>query len=265
MAKKRINPELEKKYTKQSTSRRTISPGSSGNNKKKEDRNLGLLSLFFILLALVFVIGKFTIEGRFVSSPAGQERASMPRVTRMENLAPTVQESQEEIPPLPLIEEPPVEKPKETVEKIEPVEPQLREYQSRLFYLKINDEGQILLKSILRNITYESGLLGATLDSLLSGPSQDDLIKGYFTLIPSDTKINSVAINDGIAWIDVSDEFSYNHLGYEGYQAQLNQIIYTATEFSSVRGVKITINGKEEEFLSAEGVNISGILTRDDF
>jgi germination protein M len=197
--------------------------------------------------------------------PPGRKGPVCPELPAWKTWLPLPQESQEEIPPLPLIEEPPVEQAKETIERVEPVEPQLKEYQSRLFYLKINDEGQILLKSILRNITYESGLLGATLDSLLSGPSQDDLIKGYFTLIPSDTKINSVAINDGIAWIDVSDEFSYNHLGYEGYQAQLNQIIYTATEFSSVRGVKITINGKEEEFLSAEGVNISGILTRDDF
>lgn len=270
MGKQRIDRELERKYTRGGSD-----PGNGPDRKdrpkgtNRDTRNLGLLSLFFILLALVFIVGKFTFEGRFVSSPRGSQSASMPRITHVENLTAPAELESEQPSPLP-IEKPAAEKetepePLPAVEPAKPEEPPVKEYQSRLFFLKINDEGQILLKSILRTIQYDSGLLTATLESLLTGPSQEDLIKGYFTLIPGDTRLNKVSIRDGIAWIDVTEDFGYNHLGYEGYQAQLKQLIYTATEFSSVKGVRITVNGREKEFLSAEGIDISGILTRESF
>ena len=50
----------------------------------------------------------------------------------------------------------------------------------------------------MRTITYEEGLLAATMDSLLTGPSQDDLMKGFFTLIPNETVINRISLKDGI-------------------------------------------------------------------
>ncbi|MDC7219869.1 MAG: GerMN domain-containing protein [Spirochaetales bacterium] len=258
MAKKTIDPSLKKKYgtggTKQSPAR------------EKSGRNLGLLSLFFILLSLVLVVGKLTLEGKLAADPPDSP-ASLPVVTRMEEKESTSPQkaSLAVEKATPQIDEESIKKEDEPKEETEPEETPLKEYQTRLFFLKINDEGQILLKSIMRNIQYEEGLLAATLSALLDGPSQDDLMKGYFTLIPNETVINKISLRDGIAWIDVNDAFRYNHLGFEGYQAQLKQLVYSATEFSSVVGVKITINGSEEDFLNAEGINISGILTRDSF
>lgn len=277
MAKKTINPDLEKKYAhrRSEPERKTVSrQGKNGRTSSgREGRNLGLLSLFFILLALVFIVGKLTLDGRFAASPTAAGIGELPTVIREE--APTLEgetpgQENRDSPVLtdkPIIADTPEEIKDSDSEEPGPIreEKEIREYQSRLFYLKINDEGQILLKSIIRTVEYETGLLGATMDTLFSGPSQDDLIKGYFSLIPSDSRINTLSIRDGIAWIDVNEEFTYNHLGFEGYQAQLKQIVYTATEFSSVRGVKITINGREEEFLSAEGIDISGILSRESF
>ncbi|MDC7222681.1 MAG: GerMN domain-containing protein [Spirochaetales bacterium] len=258
MAKKSIDPSLKKKYAQNSV----------GNEKKrgKSQRNLGLLSLFFILLSLVLIVGKLTIEGKLAADPP-HSPATLPVVTRIESEQ-TDQTNKAALTP----DNPPATIPEESLkpeEKIpEPTEPEkepLKEYQTRLFFLKINDEGQILLKSIMRSIEYEEGLLAATLSALLSGPSQEDLMKGYFTLIPNETVINKISLRDGIAWIDVNDAFRYNHLGFEGYQAQLKQLVYSATEFTSVKGVRITINGREEDFLNAEGINIGGILTRESF
>jgi len=258
MAKKTIDPALKRKY-------------NSGENKNlptpgKPGRNLGLLSLFFVLLSLVLIVGKLTFEGRLSSGPSGSP-TSLPTVSRMETeetqasrkaaLAPAAE------PSVPAITEESL--PREEPPAPEPETPPQKEYQARLFYLKINDEGQILLKSIMRTIVYQEGLLAATLQALLAGPTQDDLMKGYFTLIPEGTLINRVSLSDGIAHIDVNEAFRYNHLGFEGYQAQLKQLVYSATEFSSVKGVRVTINGATEEFLSAEGISLAGVLTRESF
>ncbi len=255
MTKKIIDPSLKKKYTA-----RTGKDGEKG----KSGRNLGLLSLFFVLLSLVLIVGKLTLEGKLASDPP-KSPSSLPTVTRTEierETPKTVLLPEPEAPALSTeslpTEEPPREEP-------QPEAVPLKEYQSRLFFLKINDEGQILLKSIMRNIQYDEGLLAATLNALLAGPSQEDLMKGYFTLIPSDTVINKISLKDGIAWIDVNESFRYNHLGFEGYQAQLKQLVYSATEFSSVQGVRITINGMEEDFLNAEGISIGDVLTRESF
>jgi spore germination protein GerM len=250
MAKKSIDPSLKKKY----------------HSKNINNRNLGLLSLFFILLSLVLIVGKMTIEGKLAGDPP-KNPGSRPVVTRIEveqntQLNKTTLNQEQVTPELSEESLKPIAPPQE---KEKPIKEPVKEYQTRLFFLKINDEGQILLKSIMRNIEYEEGLLTSTLEALLIGPSQDDLMKGYFTLVPDGTVINKISLKDGIAWIDVNDAFRYNHLGFEGYQAQLKQLVYTATEFNSVKGVRITINGNEEDFLNAEGIHIGGILNRDSF
>ena len=258
MAKKTFDPSLKKKYPPRDD--------KSTGKEKKPGRNLGLLSLFFILLSLVLIVGKLTLEGRLSPGPAGHS-SQTPVISRIESEE-TLQAQKAAVPvtqeqPSPLLNEESL--PREEPAPAEPEPPPQKEYQARLFFLKINDEGQILLKSIMRTITYEEGLLAATLDSLLTGPSQEDLMKGYFTLIPEGTLINRVTLKEGIAHIDVNDAFRYNHLGFEGYQAQLKQLVYSATEFSSVKGVLLTINGVSEDFLSAEGVSIGEVLTRESF
>jgi germination protein M len=258
MAKRTFDPALKKKYPPRDE--------KSTGKEKKPGRNLGLLSLFFILLSLVLIVGKLTLEGRLSLGPA-EHSSQTPVVSRIESeetlKAQKAADPSTEEQPSPLLNEDSLTR--EEPVPVKPETPPQKEYQARLFFLKINDEGQILLKSIIRTISYEEGLLSATLDTLLTGPSQDDLMKGYFTLIPEGTVIHRVTLKDGIAHIDVNDAFRYNHLGFEGYQAQLKQLVYSATEFSSVKGVKLTINGASEEFLSAEGVSIGEILTRESF
>ncbi|MDD3821216.1 MAG: GerMN domain-containing protein, partial [Spirochaetales bacterium] len=56
--------------------------------------------------------------------------------------------------------------------------------------------------------------------------------------------------------------FMYNHYGTEGFIAQLRQIVFTATSFSSVQDVQIIIEGQKKDYLGGEGVYIGKPLSR---
>lgn len=84
---------------------------------------------------------------------------------------------------------------------------------------------------------------------LLIGYNDDKLMN----LVPIKTKVKKVTIRDGIALIDLSEDFSYNSSGIIGYKVQINQIVYTATQFSKVKAVAFYINGKLAEYLGGDG------------
>lgn len=95
------------------------------------------------------------------------------------------------------------------------------------------------------------GILQATLQALLKAREYDDL-----NLIPPDTKIKRLWIKDGYAHIDVSEEFSYNAYGLQGYKLQIYQIVLTACQFPNIKGVYFYLEGKPLRYLGGEGFPI---------
>jgi len=57
----------------------------------------------------------------------------------------------------------------------------------------------------------------------------------------------------------------YNRYGIEGYAGQLKQIVYTATNFSTVKDVQILIEGQPRDYLGGDGVYIGKPLSRASF
>ena len=100
---------------------------------------------------------------------------------------------------------------------------------------------------------------------LFAAPTVAELKQGVRTLIPPDTKLRSAWVKDGIAFINVSEEFQFNQYGIDGALAQLLQVVFTATEFSTVKSVQFLIEGQKKEYLGAEGVWIGSPLSRTSF
>jgi spore germination protein GerM len=88
---------------------------------------------------------------------------------------------------------------------------------------------------------------------------------GLISLIPEQSKLLSVNIKNGTAFLNFSEGFRFNSFGLEGYNAQLKQIVYTATEFSNIDSVQIMIEGKIKEYMGTEGGYIGSPLSRSDF
>jgi len=155
-------------------------------------------------------------------------------------------------------------KPEETQEA-KTSEPAKSTRNARLFFVKVNMEGQITLKSIIRPVLYNSSPLTETINSLLNGPSSDEINKGSLTLIPDGTRLLSARVEETTAYLNFNEAFRFNSLGREGYTAQLKQIVYTSTEFSNIQMVQIMIDGSIKEYLGGEGLFVGEPLSRETF
>jgi spore germination protein GerM len=102
------------------------------------------------------------------------------------------------------------------------------------------------------------------LKALLRGPSAEETRRGIISLIPPGTRILTAQVRGSTAYINFSEEFQFTEYGAEGYAAQLQQIIWTATEFSTVQDVQILIEGRRVDYLG-EGIWIGSPLSRSAF
>jgi germination protein M len=103
------------------------------------------------------------------------------------------------------------------------------------------------------------------MESILKGPTAQELNLGLVSMIPSDARLRSVIVKDDTAIIDFSEGFRFNSQGLDAMDAQLRQIVYAATEFPSVRKVQIRIEGQTVRYLGTEGMRLDEPLTRDSF
>lgn len=136
-----------------------------------------------------------------------------------------------------------------------------RTMQRELYFILVSDDGRILAESVERTIRYDSGPLTSTLEALIAGPTADDLNRGLLSLIPAGTQLLSARVASGVAFLNFNEAFRFNSMGLEGLLAQLQQVVRTATQFSTVDAVQILIEGQNEEYLGGDGVYIGEPLT----
>lgn len=134
-----------------------------------------------------------------------------------------------------------------------------------LFFLRIEDDGSITRHEVKRTIEATGTPLSDALNALLAGPSEAEIRNKLVSLIPRGTKLRGVSIRGSTAYIDLSEPFMYNRYGTEGFTAQLKQIVYTATAFSSVQDVQVLVEGKAKEYLGGEGIYAGKPLSRNSF
>jgi spore germination protein GerM len=135
--------------------------------------------------------------------------------------------------------------------------------QSRsLYFIQVDREGTILRSPVARPIAVSGSPLQDTLRTLIQGPTVEEIGRGLISLIPEGTQLLSVTIRGQTAFINLSEEFRFNHYGIEGYAAQVHQLVWTATEFPTVKDAQILIDGQRVDWL-VEGLWIGSPLKRD--
>ena len=133
---------------------------------------------------------------------------------------------------------------------------------ARVYFVIVTPEGGIKLKSVIRSIYFANSPLRETLKTLLDGPSTAELNQGLLSIIPEGTDLRNVYVKGHTAFLDFSDDFRFNSIGQAGLKAQLQQVIFTATEFSNVSDVQILIEGSRQKYLSQEGLYIADPVSR---
>jgi len=87
------------------------------------------------------------------------------------------------------------------------------------------------------------------LNELLKGPTQDEKNQGFFTSINSGVKIQSLTIDSGTAYVDFDSQLEYQVGGSCKVSAIRAEITETLKQFSTVKNVIISINGRTEDIL----------------
>lgn len=191
-----------------------------------------------------------------------QEVAAAPAPVRDDALPAAAPAPPDDAPP-PVAETTPANAPAQPDPSPPPRVPGAR--QRRLFFAAVSDAGDIAVTGVMRAVDDTASPLTDTLRTLFAGPEPGEVDQGLITMIPPAVTLHRVYVSERIAYIDVSESFRFNPLGREGLDAQLQQIVFSATEFPGVEMVQILIDGRRVEFLGPEGAYIGRPIGRATF
>ena len=134
-----------------------------------------------------------------------------------------------------------------------------------LYWIRVAADGKLIPTAAVRVLPKSDAPMSDALEVLFAAPTVEELKQGVRTLIPAGTKLRSAWVKNNVAFINVSEEFQFNQYGIDGALAQLSQVVFTATEFSTVKSVQFLIEGQKKDYLGAEGVWIGSPLSRTSF
>lgn len=132
-----------------------------------------------------------------------------------------------------------------------------------LYFVSIGADGSVNRLAVKRQLAKSDSPLTDAIKALLSGPVPGE--KNAMSLIQSGSKLIGASVKDGVATLNFNENFEFNSYGVEGSIGQLMQIVYTATEFSTVKSVQFLIEGEKKEYLGSEGQWIGTPLSRSSF
>jgi len=106
--------------------------------------------------------------------------------------------------------------------------------------------------------------VGTAVTALLAGPSAAERTVGVGTSIPEGTELLGLSIDGGIATVDLSRTFESGG-GSLSMFSRLAQLTYTLTQFPTVEGVNLRLEGKPVTVFSGEGIILDDPMTRRSF
>lgn len=104
----------------------------------------------------------------------------------------------------------------------------------------------------------------AAVEQLLEGPDEEETAGGLGTSIPAGTRLLDVAIANSVATVDLSGEFDDGG-GSASMFTRLAQVVFTLTQFPTVEGVRLRLDGEDVETFSSEGIGLDGPQERADY
>lgn len=123
-----------------------------------------------------------------------------------------------------------------------------------LCFVNVDSDGKVIRRITTREIPKSNAPLTNSIKALLNGPESGD--KNCMSLIPAGTRLLGASVKNGIATLNFSEEFEFNGISADSYRAQLMQIVYTATEFSTVDSVQFLIEGQRKDYMGSEELQI---------
>lgn len=128
----------------------------------------------------------------------------------------------------------------------------------KLYFSSVGPSGGLIyFVPVTRQITPQNDPLAAVVLELIQGPAAGGSLHPD---IPVSTELRSVKLEDGIVYVDFSNDLISYGGGSAAENAMLGALILSLTEIPGVNGVKISINGQIP--MLPEGTDISQPVTR---
>ena len=99
--------------------------------------------------------------------------------------------------------------------------------------------------------------VAAALALLVRGPSAAERAGGLVSQIPAGSRLRGVRLKGGVASVDLSSRFASGG-GSATMFARLAQVVFTATQFPDVHGVRFLLDGRAVTTFSSEGIVLRG-------
>jgi len=136
----------------------------------------------------------------------------------------------------------------------------------KVYFMKSVENADFQLTPVRRKLSPDKSRLSTAITELLKGPSEKEKKAGFYTEIPSTTKLlelseNVKDIDYSIVIINLSKDFESGG-GSTSMSMRLKQLVNTALDADKVHPVYLQLNGKKVDFIGGEGVIVTQPLSR---
>ncbi len=109
------------------------------------------------------------------------------------------------------------------------------------------------ITAVTRAVPRVPGIGAEAMKALVGGPTGSEAADGFGTAIPRETRFHSLNIADGVARVDLSEDFESGG-GSLSLSLRLAQVTCTLDQFDSVSGVRFLLDGELVNVFSGNGI-----------
>ncbi len=129
--------------------------------------------------------------------------------------------------------------------------------QARLHLYFANSDGTALVDTY-RTIAYSTNISmdRLVMEQIIAGPNIDEVIP----TIPGDTRIISIAVNDGVCYVNLDEHF-LTAMGNVSAEVSIYSIVNSLVELTNVNKVSISVNGASD-IMYRESISLASVFER---
>ena len=131
------------------------------------------------------------------------------------------------------------------------------EYQTHLSNIYLLDDNNYLLEV---SIVVKDNVLDSIPIVINNLKANNKHYSGLRGIIPNKTELKNIKLNNGILTLDFNKELM--NINEDLEEKVIESIVYSLLNFKEIKGIKITIDGKDLDYLPKSRIKIDEILTK---
>lgn len=135
----------------------------------------------------------------------------------------------------------------------------------RAYFVLGGKPGVVGLVPVLRVVPKSTAVATAAMKALLGGPTKvESGAPAITTAIPDGTTLLGLSAKNGVATVNLSTQYDSGS-GSDSMHFRLAEVVYTLTQFSTIKSVVFQIDGETVTVFGSEGIVLAGPVGRADY